>query len=91
MTDKGNFLASGPVSSGPSPAPAPQPAVPYRAPVSDGSSRAPMVGDRQKIAKPPAAAIPADASRARPSNDRTSGMAAAMGAMADKMHPTKRR
>jgi hypothetical protein len=50
-----------------------------------------MIGDRQRIAKPPAARIAPSAAPARENNDMNSGMATAMGAMADKMHPVKRR
>ena len=48
-----------------------------------------MVGDRQKIARPPYVQLPSTA-QARPSEQR-SGMEAAMGAMADKLHAPKRR
>ncbi len=48
-----------------------------------------MVGDRQKIARPPAPQI-ASSAAARPTEQR-SGMETAMGSMADRMHPPKRR
>lgn len=90
MSKLGNFLASGPVASAPSPATAPQPAAPYKSPVSDGSSQMPMVGDRQRIPKPPTQQV-ASTRQVRENNDRTSGMSSAMGAMADKMHPVRRK
>lgn len=48
-----------------------------------------MVGDRQKIARPAAAQIASTAIQ-RPAEQR-SGLESAMGAMADSMHPVKRR
>jgi hypothetical protein len=81
-----NFLA-GPAAP---PAPAAAPAPAYKAPVSDGSNQGPQIGERQKITKPPVPHI-ASAPAKQANNDRTSGMAASLGALADKMHPTKRR
>jgi hypothetical protein len=91
MSDKGNFLASGPAVAAPKSAPAQQNTAPYVAPVSDGSSQGPMIGDRRPITRPEAPKISVDTSRVRKSNDVSSGMATALGAMADKMHPVKRR
>jgi hypothetical protein len=90
MPDNGNFLA------GPAPAPSravrePVAAAPYKAPVSDGSNQGPQISPRVSIPKPAAPQIAAAPRAPRPNNDRTSGMASAMGAMADKMHPVKRR
>lgn len=87
----GNFLASGPAPSTPSPAPAAPAAAPYKMPVSDGSSKMPMIGDRQRIAKPSAPQISGSKPPARQNNDRTSGMSSSLGAMADQLHPVKRR
>lgn len=49
-----------------------------------------MMGDKQKIARPPAQTIAASGQIARPQESR-SGMETAMGAAADKLHPVKRR
>ena len=48
-----------------------------------------MVGDRQKIARPPAPQIASTAVK-RPAEQR-SGMETALGSLADQMHPPKRR
>lgn len=48
-----------------------------------------MTGDKQRIARPPTPTI-ASTAPARPQEQR-SGMESAMGAMADQMHPVKRR
>lgn len=72
----------------PSAAPSPGPNAKPNKDANAGQSPA-MVGDRQKIARPPVPAIAATA-QARPQEQR-SGMEASMGALADKMHPPKRR
>ena len=48
-----------------------------------------MVGDRQKIARPPAPQIQATMPSRAP--DQRSGMETSMGALADQLHPPKRR
>jgi hypothetical protein len=49
-----------------------------------------MMGDRQRIARPPVPTIAAAAPTGRP-QDQRSGIESAMGAAADKLHPVKRR
>ena len=49
-----------------------------------------MMGDKQKVAKPPAPQIGAAAPTGR-AQDQRSGVETSMGAMADKLHPVKRR
>ena len=89
MKSQGNFLAGAtqPAAAPRQPTPAP---APYKAPVADGSNQGPMIGDRQKIYKPAAPQIASSPNR-RENNDVNSGMSTAMGAMADQMHPVKRR
>lgn len=49
----------------------------------------PMIGDRQKIALPPIPRIASTAPVSKPAAPR--GIEGAMGAMADRLHPLKRR
>jgi hypothetical protein len=94
MADQGNFLAGPAAPAVSAPARAvrqPEPAAPYRAPVSDGSNQGPMIGRQQKNPPPPAPQIAASPRAPRQNNDSTSGMSRAMNAMADQMHPVKRR
>lgn len=100
-----NALAAGKVlpnqptpPAAPTPAQATKPAAKAPAPsfnskpdknVNQGAMPA-MVGDRQKIARPPVQQIAASPGAARPPA-QSSGIESAMGSLADKMHPVKRR
>lgn len=80
------------VAPKPKPSAAPQP-VRQPAPKNHeaGYSQAPMMGDKQKIPKPPTNKIAADPKPVRESADRTSGITRSLADLADKMHPVKRR
>lgn len=77
-------------------APAPV-AAPVKAPAPSNSrpsgtnnpGAGPMIGDRQKIALPPIPRIASTAPVSKPAAPR--GIEGAMGAMADRLHPLKRR
>lgn len=72
-------------------------AAPAKAPVASNSrpsgtnnpGAGPMIGDRQKIALPPIPRIASTAPVSKPAAPR--GIEGAMGAMADRLHPLKRR